>query len=108
MNVAKYLLEGNGDQLLSQAKTELMKQEHKVESLNNCINEPQQQVSAQRLHLENSRRGYVVTRREQVRPQEELVSKEKVFRETQIRSVHEMGEMKRAQELRVEDSLYRS
>ena len=29
--------------------------------------------------------------------------KEKVLRETQIRSVHEMGEMKRAQELRVNE-----
>ena len=29
--------------------------------------------------------------------------KEKAFRETKIRNVHEMGEMKRAQELRVDD-----
>ena len=29
--------------------------------------------------------------------------KEKAFRETQIRSMHEMGEMKRAQELRVDE-----
>ena len=29
--------------------------------------------------------------------------KEKVLRETQIRSIHEMGEMKRAQELRVDE-----
>ena len=29
--------------------------------------------------------------------------KEKALRETQIRNVHEMGEMKRAQELRVDE-----
>ena len=40
---------------------------------------------------------------EQGRLQEELVMKEKALRDTQIRSVHEMGEMKRAQELRVEE-----
>ena len=34
-----------------------------------------------------------------------LVLKEKVLRDTQIRSMHEMGEMKRVQELRVDVSL---
>ena len=43
------------------------------------------------------------SRREQVRPQEELVMKEKALRDTQIRSTREMGEMKRAQELRVDE-----
>ena len=42
-----------------------MKQEHKVESLNNCTNELQQPTCAQRLELED------------VRLQEELVMKEK-------------------------------
>ena len=43
-NVAKSLLEGNRDHLLAQARSELMKQEYKVESLNTCINELQQQT----------------------------------------------------------------
>ena len=42
-------------------------------------------------------------RREQARLKEELSMKEKVLRETQIRSMHEMGEMKRAQEPRVDE-----
>ena len=42
------------------------------------------------------------SRREEVRLQEELSLKEKVLGDTQIRSMHEMGEMKRAQELRVD------
>ena len=41
---------------------------------------------------------------EKVRLQEELVMKEKALRDTQIRSVHEMGEMKRAQ---AKNSLYK-
>ena len=73
-----------------------------MESLNNCINELQQQAYAQRLNLENAHHGYVESRREQLRLQEEFSMKEKALRETQIRSMHEMGEMKRAQELRVE------
>ena len=66
-----------------------MKQEHKVESLNNRISELQQQVYARRLDLENAHHGCVESRREKARLQEELVLKEKALRETQIRSMHE-------------------
>ena len=45
-NVGRSLLEGNKDHLLSQAKSELMRQEHQVGSLNNCISELQQQACA--------------------------------------------------------------
>ena len=102
-NVAKSLLGGNRDHLLIQARSELMKQEHTVEFLNNCTSELQQQAYAQRLDLENAHRGYVESRREQVRLQGGLVMKENAHRETQIRSMHEMGEMKRGQELRVDE-----
>ena len=80
-----------------------MKQEHTVESLNNCIDELQQQTYAQRLELHDAHHGYVESRRERVRLQEELSTKEEALRETRIRNVHEMGEMKRAQELRVDE-----
>ena len=39
----------------------------------------------------------------QVRLQEDLLVKEKAFPETQMKSMHEMGEVKRAQESRVEE-----
>ena len=56
-NVVRSLLDGNRDHLLTQARSEHMKQEHKVEFLNNCINELQQQADAQRLELEGARHG---------------------------------------------------
>ena len=74
-----------------------------MESRNTCINEFQQQTCAQRLELEDAHQGYVESRREQVRLQEELVMKEKALRDTQIRRIHEMGELRRAQEIRVEE-----
>ena len=43
------------------------------------------------------------SRREQVRLQEELYMKEKVPRNTQIRSLHEMGETDREQERRIDE-----
>ena len=48
-----------------------MKQEYKVESLNTCISELQQQIFVQRLELEDAHFGYAESRREQVRLQEE-------------------------------------
>ena len=103
-NVAKSLLDGNRDHsLAAEARSELMKQEYKVESLNSCIHEFQQQTYAQRLELEDGHHGYVESRREQVRLQEELVMKESALRDTRIGSIHEMVELKRAQELRVDE-----
>ena len=102
-NVAKSLLDGNRDHLLAQARSELMKQEYKVEFLNTCISEFQQQTHAQRFELEDAHHGYVQYRREQVRLQGELVMKVKALRDTEIRSIHDMGELKRAQELRVDE-----
>ena len=87
-NLGRSLLEGNKDHLLSQARSELVKQEHQVRSLNTCINELP--LTMDMLNLEENL-------------QEELSLKEKVLRDTQIRSMHEMGEMKRAQELRVDE-----
>ena len=47
------LLEGDKDHLLGQARSELMRQEHQVGSLNSCINELQQQAYAQGLELQD-------------------------------------------------------
>ena len=79
------------------------KQELHVESLNKCIGELQRQTEEQKLAIQDVQYGFVESRREQVRPQEGLSMKENVLRSTQIRNMHEMGESKRAQELRVDE-----
>ena len=75
-NVGTSLLDGNKDHLLYQARSEIMKQEHQVESLNSCINELQQEPCAERLELEDAHHGYIESRREQSRLQEELIFNE--------------------------------
>ena len=74
-----------------------------MESLNSCIDELQQQAYAQRLELQDAHHGCIDSRREQFRLQEELSMKEKQLRDTPIRNIHEMEEVKRAQELRVDE-----
>ena len=43
------------------------------------------------------------SRREQARLHEELTQREKTLRETHIRSIHEVEELKRAQEMRIDE-----
>ena len=43
------------------------------------------------------------SRREQARLHEELAHREKALRETRIRSIHEVEELKRAQEMRIDE-----
>ena len=102
-SLGRSLLEGNKDYLLSQARSELVKQEHQMGSLKRCINELQQQAYAQGLELQGAHHGYKESRREQARFQEESSMKEKLLRDTQIRNYHQLGEMRRAQEQRVDE-----
>ena len=102
-NLKGFLLEGNKDCLLNQARSDLAKQELHVDPLNKCIGELHRQTEEQRLAFQGAQYGFVESRREQVRLQEELSMKEKVLRNTQIRNMHEMGEIKRAQEQRMDE-----
>ena len=43
--------DGNKDHLLNQARSEIVKQEHQVESLNRCIDELQQQALCTRIGI---------------------------------------------------------
>ena len=80
-NVGKSLPGGNKDQLLNHARSELVKHEHQVGSLNNFIDELQQQAYAQRLELEDAHHRCMESRRERFRLQEEL-SMEKALRDS--------------------------
>ena len=75
--LGRSLLEGNKDHLLSQTRSEFMKQEHQVGSLNSCIHELQQEDIARGLELRDAHHAFFESRREQVRLQEELSMKGK-------------------------------
>ena len=96
-NFSGTLLEGSKDHLLSQARSDPAKRERHVESLNNCIGDLQKRTEVHDRALQDVQNEFVESRREQTRLQEELLRKEKALQETQIRSKHEIGKMKRAQ-----------
>ena len=97
------LLEGNKDHLLSQAISNLAKRELHVKSLNKCIGDSQKRTEAQSRAPQDVQNEIVESCREQTRLQEGLLRKEKALRDTQIRSKHEMGKMKRAQIQQVDE-----
>ena len=80
--------------MLNQARSDLAKRDLHVESLNKCIGELQRQTEEQRLALQDAQHGFVESRREHVRLQEELSIKEKVLRNTQIRNVHQVEKLR--------------
>ena len=96
-NLRGSLLEGNKDHLLNQARSDLAKQELHVE----CIGELQRQREEHKLALLEAQNGFVESRREQVRLQEELSVKEK-FSEILKSEICTKWE-KIAQELRVDE-----
>ena len=90
-NLGRSLVEGNKHHLFSQTRSDPMKQEHQVGSLNSCISEFQQLACAQRLELQDAQHG---SRRERARLQEELSMKKmkkKLLRFTQIRKSSQNG-----------------
>ena len=100
------LLKANKDHLLSQSKSELMRQEHQGGSLNNC----HQWVTATLLMLKDWNHNTHNTDTKNLDESKYVNKKNYIWRkrlseDTQIRSMYEMGEMKRAQELRVDEVL---
>ena len=89
--------------MLAEAKSEILKQECKVDSLNTSIREFQRRAHSNRLEMDYVNYGYEESRREQARLHEELAQRENALRETHIRSVREVEELKRAQEMRIDE-----
>ena len=100
---ARLVLEEPRDHLLAEAKSEILKQECEVDSPDTSIREFQIQAHSNRLEIYYVNYGYEEFRREQARLHEEWVQREKALRETRIRSIHEVEELKRAQEMRSDE-----
>ena len=90
------------DHRLAEATSEILKQECKVDTLNTCIREFQRQAHSHRLELD-SVNWYEESRREQARLHEELAQREKALRDTRIRNIHEVEDLKRSQEMRIDE-----
>ena len=98
---ARLVFEEQRDHPLAEAKSEILKQECKVDTLD--TRELQRQAYSNRLETDCVNYGYEESRREQARLHEELAQRGKSLRETRIRNINEVEELKRAQEMRIDE-----
>ena len=99
---ARTFLEEQRDHHLTEVKSEILKQECKVDTLNTCIREFQRQAHSNRLELDRVSCGYEESKR--AGPTSRRIgSARKSLRDTRIRSIHEVEELNRAQEMRIDE-----
>ena len=91
----------NRDHLLAEAKYEILKQECKVDTLDTCVREFQRQAHSNRLEMDNANYGYGESRRERTRHHEDLAQREKALRDTRMRNMQNVEELKKAKEMRI-------
>ena len=81
----------------------MRKQECRTEFLDSSVRDLQRQLDSNRVEIYCTNRGNEESRKEKARLHGELAQRQRVLRDTQIRSIHEMGKLRRAQELRVDE-----
>ena len=87
--------------MLAEANSKVRKHESRADYPDCSGRDLQRQLDSDRLEIYCTNQGFEESRKEQARLHEDLAQRERVLRETQIRSIHEMAELKRAQEMRV-------
>ena len=102
-NSTKSFLEGHSDSMLAEAKSEGRRHESRADYLDSSVRDLQRQLDSNCLEIYCTNEGYEESRKEQARLHEELAQRKRVLRETQIRSIYEVGELKRAQEMRIDE-----
>ena len=76
--------------MLAEAKSEVRKRECRADFLDSSVRDLQRQLDSNRLDFYCTNQVYEESRKEQARLHEELAQRERILRETQIRSIHEV------------------
>ena len=89
------------EQLLAEAKSRILRHEYRADLAENNICELKRQTDPQAVEIGRTRTGYEQSRREQAPFHEELADRERALRDTRIRSIQKLKELKRGQEFRL-------
>ena len=81
-----------------------MKQECRADFAECSIRELKRPIQSNRMEIDHTNLGYEQPGREQVRLHEELGQRERALREIHVRNIHEVEELKRVQEMRLDQS----
>ena len=90
------------EQILAEVRSEIQKHELQAESDKRSIQELTGIIDSQQMEIDHTVTGCEQSRRDQLLLQEELSEQNRALRETRIKSLHEMEELKRVQELRID------
>ena len=99
----RMLLEDQKERFLSEAKSKIVKHECRIELADISIRELNRQIETQRVEIGHTTTGYSQSSREHSLLHEELAVRERALRETRIGGIHEIEELKRLQESRVDE-----
>ena len=99
----RILLERQKEQILAEVRTEIQKHEFQADSDRKSIQELTGIVDSQRREIDHTVASDEQSRRDQLLLQEQLSEQNRDLREARIKSLHEMEELKRGQELRIDD-----
>ena len=98
-----FSLKDKKEQILAEVRSEIQKHELQAESDERSRQELTGIIDFQRMEIDHTITGCEQSRRDQLLLQEELSEQNRDLRETRIKSLHEMEELKRVQELRVDE-----
>ena len=98
------LLERKKEQILTEVRTEIHKHEVQADSDRRSIQELNGIIESQRREIDHTIASDEQLRRDQLLRQEQLSEQNRDLREAHIKSLHEMEELKRVQELRIDES----
>ena len=100
----RILLERQKERILAEVRTEIQKHEFEADSDRRRIQELNGIIESQRREIDHTLAGDEQLRRDQLLLHEQQLSEQnRDLRETRIKSLHEMEELKRVQELRIDE-----
>ena len=91
------------EQLLAEAKSEILRHEYRADLAENKICELKRQIDSQAVEIGHTRTWYEQSRRDQALLHEELADRERALRDTRVRSIQKLEELKRDQEFGLEE-----
>ena len=99
----KILLERQKEQILAEVRAEIQKHEFQAESDRRSIQELTGIIGSEPREIDHTIRSDEQSRQDQLLLQEQLWEQYRKLRETHIKSLHEMEELKRVQGLRIDE-----
>ena len=99
----RILLERHREQILAEVRTEIHKHEVQADSDRMSIQETNGIIESRRREIDRTIASDEQLRRDQLLLQEQLSEQNRDLREAQIKSLHEMEELKRVQELGIDE-----